>query len=126
MRTFKALGASTSMALWTELMGVSFAVVMGALLAVVLAISLSPLSPLGPVRFVYPYRGVSFDWTVLGFGLVVLVVVLEVIALVLARRELRRFGGDSEWCPRGGLLGHSRDDDTPGFRFRSPPDCDSR
>src|SRR5580692_11582409 len=99
MRTFNALGASTSMSLWTELMGLSFAVVMGALLAVVLAISLSPLSPLGPVRFVYPYRGVSFDWTVLGFGLVVLVVVLEVIALVLARRELRRI----RWGQRVGV-----------------------
>jgi hypothetical protein len=99
MRTFNALGASTSMSLWTELMGLSFAVIMGALLAVVLAISLSPLSPLGPVRFVYPYRGVSFDWTVLGFGLVVLVVVLEVIALVLARRELRRI----RWGQRAGV-----------------------
>ena len=71
-------------------MGVSLAVATGALLAVALAISLSPLSPLGPVRFVYPYRGVSFDWTVLGFGVAALVVTLEVIAVVLARRELRR------------------------------------
>lgn len=92
MRTFNALGASTSMSLWAELMGLTFAVVTGALLAVALAISLSPLAPLGPVRFVYPYRGVSFDGTVLGFGLVALVVALEVIALVLSRRELRRIG----------------------------------
>ena len=68
----------------------SLAVVMGALIAVALAISLSPLSPLGPARFVYPYRGVSFDWTVLGFGVVALVITLESIGLVLARRELRR------------------------------------
>ncbi|HEY5092856.1 MAG TPA: ABC transporter permease, partial [Acidimicrobiales bacterium] len=58
--------------------------------AVALAIALSPLSPLGPVRFVYPYRGVAFDWTVLGFGVVALVVMLGSLAYVLARRELRR------------------------------------
>ena len=90
MRTLQALGASKSMAIGTELIGVSFAVVMGALLAVALAIALSPLSPLGPVRFVYPYRGVSFDWTVLGFGVVALLVTLGSLAYVLARREVRR------------------------------------
>jgi hypothetical protein len=89
-RTLRALGASNSMAIGTELLGVAIAVVMGALLAVALAISLSPLAPLGPVRFVYPYRGVSFDWTVLGFGVVALVATLGSIAYVLARRELRR------------------------------------
>jgi hypothetical protein len=90
MRTLQALGANTSMALCTELIGVSLAVITGALLAVALAISLSPLSPLGPVRFVYPYPGVSFDWTVLGIGVAALVVTLETTALVLSRRELRR------------------------------------
>jgi hypothetical protein len=108
MRTLQALGASTSMALWTELIGVSLAVVTGALLAVALAISLSPLAPLGPVRFVYPYKGVSFDWTVIGFGVAALVVMLEVIALVLSRRELRRirldrrvsFREENSWVTR--------------------------
>jgi hypothetical protein len=90
MRTLHALGANTTMALFTELIGVSLAVVMGALVAVALAISLSPLTPLGPARFVYPYRGVSFDWTVLGFGVVALVITLESMGLWLARRELRR------------------------------------
>ena len=37
----------------------------------------SPLAPLGPVRPVYPFRGIAFDWTVLGLGALVLVVVLE-------------------------------------------------
>jgi hypothetical protein len=94
MRTLRALGANTSMALLVELMGVSLAVAMGALLAVALAFSLSPLAPLGPVRVVFPYRGVSFDWSVLGFGVVALVLTLELIALVLARRELRRISLD--------------------------------
>jgi hypothetical protein len=90
MRTLQALGANNSMALGTQLIGVSLAGATGAILAVALAISLSPLSPLGPVRFVYPYPGVSFDWTVLGFGVAALVLILETTALVLSRRELRR------------------------------------
>jgi len=90
MRTLQALGANTSMVLGAELIGVSLAVATGAILAVALAISLSPLSPLGPVRFVYPYRGISYDWTVLGLGVMALIVALMAMAFVLARRELRR------------------------------------
>jgi hypothetical protein len=60
------------------------------------------------VRFVYPYKGVSFDWTVIGFGVAALVVMLEVIALVLSRRELRRirldrrvsFREENSWVTR--------------------------
>jgi hypothetical protein len=89
-RTLRALGANRWMALGTELIGVLLAAAMGALLAVALAIALSPLAPLGPVRFVYPYPGVSFDWTVLGFGVLTLFVAVVIIAVVLARRELRR------------------------------------
>ncbi|HEY5263044.1 MAG TPA: FtsX-like permease family protein [Acidimicrobiales bacterium] len=89
-RTLQALGADNSTAIATELIGVALAVVTGALLAVALAIGLSPLAPLGPVRFVFPYRGISFDWTALGFGVLALVIALGTTALVLARRELRR------------------------------------
>jgi len=90
MRTLQSLGANTWTAVICELVGVMLAVVMGALLAVALAIALSPLAPLGPVRFVYPYRGVSFDWTVLGLGAAILIMALGVIGLVMARRELKR------------------------------------
>jgi hypothetical protein len=106
--TLKALGANTSMVLGAQLIGMSLALIMGALLAVALAISLSPLAPLGPVRFVYPYRGVSFDWTVLGFGFLALIVTFESIALFLGRRELRRLRlrrsvdrlADNSWVTR--------------------------
>jgi hypothetical protein len=89
-RTLQALGANTWMALCTELVGIFLAVATGALLAVALAIALSPLAPIGPVRFVYPYRGISYDWTILGFGLLAQLILLMTIAFVLARRELRR------------------------------------
>ncbi len=89
-RTLRALGATSSMALGAQLFGVLLAVATGALLAVALAVALSPLAPLGPVRFVYPYKGISFDSTVLGFGVVALVFAISAIAVVFARRELRR------------------------------------
>ena len=40
------------------------------------AVGLSPLAPFGAVRPLYPDLGVAFDWTVLGLGFAVLVVVL--------------------------------------------------
>jgi hypothetical protein len=45
---------------------------------------MSPLAPLGPVRSVYPDRGISFDWTVLGLGMLSLVLLLCAVAILLA------------------------------------------
>ncbi len=87
--TLRALGASPRMMLADELLGVLAALVIGSLLAVGVAVLLSPLAPLGAVRSVYPDRGFAFDWTVLGLGFVVLVVGLGVLAALLARREVR-------------------------------------
>jgi hypothetical protein len=55
-------------------------------LAVLVAIALSPVAPIGTVRSVYPLRGIAFDWTVLGLGALALVVALAAIAVVLAAR----------------------------------------
>ena len=75
------------------LLGIMGAVVVGALVAVAVAVALSPLAPLGPVRPYYPDPGVAFDWTVLGLGAAVLVVVLGSVAIVLAvQRAPRRTG----------------------------------
>ena len=63
------------------------AIVVGAIAAGLVAIALSPLAPLGPVRRVYPSSGVAFDWTVLGLGVVVFVVVLSVVAFAIAYRR---------------------------------------
>ena len=62
----RALGAGPAMTICDGLVGVVGAAVTGALLAVAVAVLLSPLAPIGPVRPVYPDRGVAFDWTVLG------------------------------------------------------------
>ncbi len=82
----RALGASPATTVADGLIGVLGAIVSGALLAVVLAISLSPLSPLGPIRAVYHGSAIAVDWTVLGFGLLVLIGGLGAIAVALAYR----------------------------------------
>ncbi|MGC2485630.1 MAG: FtsX-like permease family protein [Acidimicrobiales bacterium] len=99
METLRALGGSPAMMMSTRLLGVLGAVVAGAVLSVVAAILLSPFSPIGPVRAVYPDRGISFDWHALGFGFVALVIVLGVLALVLARRHSLRTSGARRAIP---------------------------
>ncbi|MGP0031684.1 MAG: ABC transporter permease [Acidimicrobiales bacterium] len=79
----RALGAGPATTAADGLVGILGAVLLGSVLAVVVALALSPLSPLGPVRVVYPSRGVSADWTVLGAGLLVLIAGLGAAAAVL-------------------------------------------
>ena len=64
----RALGAGPAMVMADGVLGVLGAIGAGSVLAVGVAMALSPLAPIGPVRPVYPDIGVSFDWTVLGFG----------------------------------------------------------
>ena len=82
----RALGAGPAMTVCDGLIGVVGAVVAGSLLAVAVAVGLSPLAPIGPVRSVYPDRGMAFDWTVLGLGFVLLTVVLTGSAAAVAYR----------------------------------------
>ena len=85
-RIMRALGTSPAAEIIEDLIGVLFAVVLGTVLAVALATSLSPLAPLGPVRPVYPGGGIVLDWTVLGLGVTILVVGLGAIALAQSYR----------------------------------------
>lgn len=102
LRTLRALGAGPAMTVGDGLPGILGAVVAGSLLAVVVAAGLSPLSPLGSVRSVYPDIGVAFDWTVLGAGLLVLIGGLWAVALVLAyRRAPHRAAGRGRAWGRG-------------------------
>ncbi|MGO9875942.1 MAG: FtsX-like permease family protein [Acidimicrobiia bacterium] len=82
----RSLGASPAMTVGDGLLGIFGAVVAGALLAGVVAVGISPLTPLGPVRYV-EHSGIAFDWTVLGLGLATVVVVLSAAAVVLAYRQ---------------------------------------
>ena len=86
LEVLRALGAGPAATAGDGLVGILGAVVVGSLLAVVVAVALSPLSPLGPVRPVFPTSGVVFDWTVLGFGWLVLIGGLGATAVALAYR----------------------------------------
>jgi hypothetical protein len=83
----RALGATPAMTTSDGLMGAVGAVVVGSLLAAALAVGLSPLAPIGPVRQVDPSTGIATDWTVLGVGLIVLIGALGVVAVAIAVRE---------------------------------------
>lgn len=98
----RALGAGPAMTMCDGLIGVVGAVVAGSLLAVAVAVGLSPLAPIGPVRAVYPDRGAAFDWTALALGSVVLTVVLAGSAAAVAYRVSPHRAG-----PVGGDLGRS-------------------
>ncbi len=82
----RALGADPSTTVSDGLSGTVAAIAGGGLLAVLVALGLSPLAPIGPVR---PYIevGIHADWLVLALGLVALIVILGAVALAIALRE---------------------------------------
>jgi len=130
-RTLRALGANPAMTAGDGLFGIMGAVVVGALVAVGVAVALSPLAPLGPVRPYYPDPGVAFDWTVFGLGVAVLVVVLGAVAIVLAvqrapqragtRRRLRAPSRIEGAASAGGLPVSA----VTGIRFALEPGAES-
>ena len=79
----RALGAGPGARTLDATLGLLGAVAVGGAAAVVVALALSPLFPLGPVRPVVP-ASLAADWTVLGLGFVVLVLVLGATALATA------------------------------------------
>jgi hypothetical protein len=64
----------------------------GALGAVVIAIALSPIAPLGEARAAEPATGVAFDWPVLLLGALGTVMVVIALGVVPALRSAHTFG----------------------------------
>jgi hypothetical protein len=91
-QVLRALGAGPAMTAADSLTGILGAVVAGALLAVGVAVALSPIGPIGPVRPVYPSPGIAPDWTVLSLGFLGLAGILAAVAILLGRRATRRPG----------------------------------
>jgi len=83
----RAVGASPAALMADGLLGVAAAVAAGSLAAAAVAVGLSPFSLFGPVRTVTPGRGIYLDWTVLGLGVLALVLVLGAAAAVIAYRQ---------------------------------------
>jgi hypothetical protein len=99
----RALGAPSSMVASSVLLGVLGSVLVGSVFAAAVAVALTPLSPIGPVHSIYPYKGLSFDWLVLGLGFALIMLVLAVIATYLARRRaLRNVSGPRRFAASAG------------------------
>lgn len=90
----RAMGAGPRTLMQTSLVVPLAGIALGTLLAVLVALSASPIMPLGATRRVEVAAGFDADWTVLGFGAAVLVLVLLVTAVVASVRDLphRRSG----------------------------------
>ncbi len=85
-RIIRAMGADPRTTFVDGLFGTIIAVIAGSLLAVGIALALSPLAPIGPTR---PHLGAHFnaDWTVLVVGWVVFVVVLSAVTAAYSYRS---------------------------------------
>jgi hypothetical protein len=88
LTVLRALGASPAMTMSDGLVGTIGAVVIGSLFAATVAVGVSPLTPIGPVRAIDPSAGVAFDWTVLVFGVAAFIVALSAIAVTIAWRQM--------------------------------------
>ena len=84
LAVMRAVGADPATTALDGLAGIFGSILVGAVLAAGVALALSVLFPIGPVRPVYPDRGVNADWTVLGVGVLVLVLVIGAGAVALA------------------------------------------
>jgi Na+-transporting methylmalonyl-CoA/oxaloacetate decarboxylase gamma subunit len=89
VQVLRALGAEPAMTYLDGLIGIVAAVLVGSLLAGLVAIGLSPFALLGPARPYLPH-GVNFDWTVLGLGLALIVLSLGLSAVLVAIRSVAR------------------------------------
>jgi hypothetical protein len=87
LEVMRALGAGPSMTTSDGLLPILGAIALGAMLAAGVAIAMSPLAPIGPVRAVNPSRGIALDWAVLGIGAAVLVIGLGALVVVIAYRN---------------------------------------
>jgi hypothetical protein len=102
--SLRALGLSTSRTTLAVGAPALLAVATGAIGAGLLAVALSPLAPVGPVRAVDPSPGLDLDASVLGLGTLALLLALGVIAVITARRVVGRQRGDRTSEPRPSRL----------------------
>ncbi len=102
----RGLGAGPLTLTWDVAFGVLGATVIGAIVAVGVAIALSPLTPIGPARQVDAHPGFTTDWTVLVSGFLVLLLGLASVTAVLANRTVarRRLRQRSDTVGRGSTV----------------------
>jgi hypothetical protein len=122
----RALGAAPSMTFWDSLLGTLGAAAIGSVVAGLVALGLSPLAPLGPVR---PFLNVAVhaDWEVIGLGIAGLMLSLGAIAVLASFRSLpgtalaRRSRPSSSWAARGATRAGLPPSAVAGVRFALEP-----
>ena len=88
--TLHALGVTRTQRLLANGPRVLLIAAGSALVAVLGAVAVSPLLPIGVARRADPDVGVHFDWLILGLGIAAVVVVVVAIAFLAALRSTRR------------------------------------
>ncbi len=83
----RSLGANTATITLDVTLGMMGAIVIGSAAAAAIAVLLSPLTLLGPVRQIFPAPGFDLDWTVIGAGTAAMVLGLGAFAVGLAFRR---------------------------------------
>jgi len=86
-QVLRALGAGRTVVVGDSMLGLLGALTVGSVMAVAVAVGITPLALLGPVRPLSAARWPAFDWTVLVVGSLVLVGGLGAAALTLSYRE---------------------------------------
>ena len=81
-QVLRALGAPPWLTLIDAVTGSIVAILAGTIVAVALAVAVSPIAPLGPIHSVY-HPGSSYDWTVLGVGVALFAGVLITASVVV-------------------------------------------
>ena len=89
-RALRSLGASRSVVAADFYLGAVASVLIGTVLACVVAALLGSLAPLGPVRNVYHPDTLAPDWTVTGAGAAILLGIIGGSSLVMARLRTNR------------------------------------
>src|SRR5258708_2813567 len=97
----RALGASRGQLWATSMVRASLAGLAGAIGAVILAVALSPLTPIGNARLAEPDPGLNVDAAIVLGGAAVLVLVVVLMAALPAWQAAASAGGDSSRT-RGG------------------------
>jgi hypothetical protein len=100
----RALGAGPTATAADGVAGLLAAIAAGALLAVAIAIGLSPFSLFGPVRQADPGRGMYLDGTVLALGALGLALVLGAAAAVIGYRRAPHRAARQQPAERGSAV----------------------
>ncbi len=89
LAVIRALGATPTTTAVDGLVGIVLSIAAGSILAGLVAVALSPVGLIGPVRPYVPH-GVNADWTVIGLGVAVAALSLLTLAVAVALRVVPR------------------------------------